>query len=84
MALYTSRHACFQCIYNTWAILLNVTVFQFYHLQFGKGSTFSMYPAVLHSIPLAIFASIIAPFGGFFASGFKRAFRIKVCTKVPC
>jgi phosphatidate cytidylyltransferase len=25
----------------------------------------------------AIFASIIAPFGGFFASGFKRAFKKK-------
>ncbi|XP_065911412.1 phosphatidate cytidylyltransferase 2-like [Dysidea avara] len=46
-------------------------------IPFGEGATFSMYPAVLHSIPLAIFASIIAPFGGFFASGFKRAFRIK-------
>ena len=26
---------------------------------------------------LAMFASIIAPFGGFFASGFKRSFKIK-------
>ena len=26
---------------------------------------------------LALFASIIAPFGGFLASGFKRAFKIK-------
>ena len=26
---------------------------------------------------LAAFASIIAPFGGFFASGFKRGFKIK-------
>jgi phosphatidate cytidylyltransferase len=26
---------------------------------------------------MAAFASIIAPFGGFFASGFKRAFKIK-------
>ncbi len=26
---------------------------------------------------LAIFASVVAPFGGFFASGFKRAFKIK-------
>mmetsp|Transcript_64407 Transcript_64407/g.54619 ORF Transcript_64407/g.54619 Transcript_64407/m.54619 type:complete len:105 (+) Transcript_64407:811-1125(+) len=30
-----------------------------------------------HSIVLGIFASSIAPFGGFFASGMKRAFRIK-------
>ena len=26
----------------------------------------------------AVFASLVAPFGGFFASGFKRAFKIKV------
>jgi phosphatidate cytidylyltransferase len=27
---------------------------------------------------MSLFASIIGPFGGFFASGFKRAFKIKV------
>lgn len=26
---------------------------------------------------VAVFASLVAPFGGFFASGFKRAFKIK-------
>jgi phosphatidate cytidylyltransferase len=26
---------------------------------------------------MATFASLVAPFGGFFASGFKRAFNIK-------
>jgi phosphatidate cytidylyltransferase len=31
----------------------------------------------LHAVAFAIFASLVAPFGGFFASGFKRAFRIK-------
>lgn len=31
----------------------------------------------LHSLSLAAFASAVAPFGGFFASGFKRAFHIK-------
>ncbi|KAJ9478706.1 Phosphatidate cytidylyltransferase [Pseudozyma hubeiensis] len=31
----------------------------------------------LHSLVLASFASLVAPFGGFFASGFKRAFNIK-------
>jgi len=34
-------------------------------------------PFVLHTVNLSLFASLIAPFGGFFASGFKRAFRIK-------
>jgi CDP-diglyceride synthetase len=36
-----------------------------------------MAPVHIHAIILALFSSIIAPFGGFFASGFKRAFRIK-------
>ena len=34
-------------------------------------------PVQLHAVVLAMFASIIAPFGGFFASGFKRGFKIK-------
>ncbi|KAI8598393.1 cytidylyltransferase family-domain-containing protein, partial [Dissophora ornata] len=34
-------------------------------------------PLQLHTIVMACFASLIAPFGGFFASGFKRAFKIK-------
>ncbi|KAH8929406.1 hypothetical protein BT69DRAFT_1307084 [Atractiella rhizophila] len=34
-------------------------------------------PFQVHAIVLAIFASLVAPFGGFFASGFKRAFNIK-------
>lgn len=36
-----------------------------------------MYPFQIHSIALSTFASLIGPFGGFFASGFKRAFKIK-------
>jgi phosphatidate cytidylyltransferase len=34
-------------------------------------------PFQLHLIVMATFASLVAPFGGFFASGFKRAFNIK-------
>lgn len=34
-------------------------------------------PFVIHSFSLSLFASTIGPFGGFFASGFKRAFKIK-------
>jgi phosphatidate cytidylyltransferase len=40
-------------------------------------STITASSAQLHSIVIASFASLIAPFGGFFASGVKRAFRIK-------
>lgn len=35
-------------------------------------------PFYFYSIIMALFASLIGPFGGFFASGFKRAFKIKV------
>lgn len=34
-------------------------------------------PVQIHAVILSFFASIIAPFGGFFASGFKRAFNKK-------
>ena len=34
-------------------------------------------PMQFHALALAAFASCLAPFGGFFASGFKRGFKIK-------
>ncbi|XP_048498482.1 phosphatidate cytidylyltransferase 1 isoform X2 [Beta vulgaris subsp. vulgaris] len=34
-------------------------------------------PVQWHALCIGLFASIIAPFGGFFASGFKRALKIK-------
>jgi len=42
------------------------------------------YPFIFHSVSLSLFASVIGPFGGFFASGFKRAFRIKVSVCYMC
>ncbi|CAD6194530.1 unnamed protein product [Caenorhabditis auriculariae] len=36
-----------------------------------------LFPFVFHAIVMALFASLLGPFGGFFASGFKRAFKIK-------
>lgn len=48
------------------------------HLQLGRAVTVIPYvPYQLHLLVFAIFASLVAPFGGFFASGFKRAFDIK-------
>lgn len=35
------------------------------------------YPFLLHTLYLSLFSSIIAPFGGIFASGFKRTFKVK-------
>ncbi|KAG6820740.1 hypothetical protein H0H93_012386 [Arthromyces matolae] len=45
---------------------------------FGRSiSTIPYAPYQFHLLLLAFFASLVAPFGGFFASGFKRAFNIK-------
>jgi phosphatidate cytidylyltransferase len=41
------------------------------------GHAFTARPIQLHMIPLALFASFIAPFGGFLASGIKRAYNVK-------
>ncbi|UYV83082.1 CdsA [Cordylochernes scorpioides] len=46
-------------------------------LQFRLPESVTLYPFVLHSLSLSLFSSIIGPFGGFFASGFKRAFKVK-------
>ncbi|CAG9560718.1 unnamed protein product [Danaus chrysippus] len=43
---------------------------------FGR-EKINIYPFMIHSLALSIFSSVIGPFGGFFASGFKRAFKIK-------
>lgn len=53
------------------------------HLQFRSNSvnidysTINVAPIQLHAVIFAIFSSVIAPFGGFFASGVKRAFKMK-------
>ena len=47
-------------------------------MQIGHQVTTIPYaPYQLHLLVLSCFASLVAPFGGFFASGFKRAFDIK-------
>uniref|UniRef100_A0A674NV79 Phosphatidate cytidylyltransferase n=1 Tax=Takifugu rubripes TaxID=31033 RepID=A0A674NV79_TAKRU len=45
--------------------------------EYAVPAVVNMYPFQIHSIFLSSFASLIGPFGGFFASGFKRAFKIK-------
>ncbi|KNC50923.1 phosphatidate cytidylyltransferase [Thecamonas trahens ATCC 50062] len=41
------------------------------------GTAVVLIPVQLHGLALAFFASVIAPFGGFFASGVKRAYNLK-------
>eukprot|EP00049_Salpingoeca_infusionum_P004693 m.82430 g.82430 ORF g.82430 m.82430 type:complete len:424 (-) comp12690_c0_seq1:1077-2348(-) len=48
-----------------------------YMFGLSAGETVQMIPVLIHGFVLAVFASLIAPFGGFFASGLKRAFKIK-------
>ncbi|CAF1146876.1 unnamed protein product, partial [Brachionus calyciflorus] len=52
--------------------------------QIFQGETFylfglkwTFYPFHKHALVISMFASLVAPFGGFFSSGFKRAFNIK-------
>ncbi|CCD22872.1 phosphatidate cytidylyltransferase NDAI_0A07180 [Naumovozyma dairenensis CBS 421] len=40
-------------------------------------SSITMKPIYFHALNLATFASLFAPFGGFFASGLKRTFKVK-------
>jgi phosphatidate cytidylyltransferase len=45
---------------------------------FGRSITTIPYATYhVHLLVMSIFAALVAPFGGFFASGFKRAFNIK-------
>lgn len=46
------------------------------NLSFGPHPMTCM-PAQVHGLVLSMFASIVAPFGGFFASAIKRAYNIK-------
>jgi len=45
--------------------------------QLDIPKTVQLYPLQLHSIILALFASLVAPFGGFLASAIKRAYHAK-------
>ncbi|XP_023635132.1 phosphatidate cytidylyltransferase 3 isoform X3 [Capsella rubella] len=49
----------------------------FWIAPFSPWKEISILPVQWHAFSLGLFASAIAPFGGFFASGFKRAFKIK-------
>ena len=59
--------------------ILRQCVGSFVDLSFFAFTDYSFVakPIVVHGIFLALFASSIAPFGGFFASGIKRALKIK-------
>ena len=72
------QHLIFHCrrfySFDYYFFFKQVLIFIF---QFGMKPTLSLYPFLLHAFFMSIFASVIGPFGGFFGSGFKRAFKIK-------
>lgn len=48
-----------------------------FNIQDSSNFWSNVHPFMFHALNMILFASIIAPFGGFFASGFKRAFGVK-------
>uniref|UniRef100_A0A915KE16 Phosphatidate cytidylyltransferase n=1 Tax=Romanomermis culicivorax TaxID=13658 RepID=A0A915KE16_ROMCU len=48
-------------------------IFRLLHLP----TKLKIYPFVFHAFAMSLFASLLGPFGGFCASGFKRAFKVK-------
>lgn len=50
---------------------------EFFFLPQKTNFSVTFAPMQVHALILATFASLIAPFGGFFASGLKRTFKIK-------
>ena len=50
---------------------------EFFFLPQGTNFSFTVAPIQFHTLAFATFASLIAPFGGFFASGLKRTFKLK-------
>ncbi|CAJ2512582.1 Uu.00g055970.m01.CDS01 [Anthostomella pinea] len=66
-----------QCDPNPVFLKHTYTLPQLFFLPEGMTPSFTTEPMQLHAVILASFASLIAPFGGFFASGLKRTFKIK-------
>ncbi|KAL2683016.1 hypothetical protein Neosp_007478 [[Neocosmospora] mangrovei] len=66
-----------QCDPNPVFLLKTYELPQLFFLPDNTNFSVTFAPVQLHALNLATFASLIAPFGGFFASGLKRTFKIK-------
>ncbi|KAI8717442.1 Phosphatidate cytidylyltransferase [Fusarium sp. LHS14.1] len=66
-----------QCDPNPVFLLKTYELPQLFFLPDKTNFSVTFAPVQLHALNLATFASLIAPFGGFFASGLKRTFKIK-------
>ena len=68
--IFTHSFIVYLCMIS----LLSFSFFIFF--KFGSFS-FDYYPFVMHGFLVSLFSSLIGPFGGFLASGLKRACRQK-------
>lgn len=66
------NHCELNPIFRSQTYNLNHVIFE----RLGVNSI-TIKPIYIHSLNLATFASLFAPFGGFFASGLKRTFKVK-------
>lgn len=66
-----------ECEPNPVFVPRTYTLPQFFFLPPNTTFSVTMAPLQFHTLIFATFASLIAPFGGFFASGLKRTFKIK-------
>ncbi|KAK4173026.1 cytidylyltransferase family-domain-containing protein [Triangularia setosa] len=75
--LATSILQDIHCEPNPVFIARTYTSPEFFFLPPGYTVSVTLAPLQIHALVWATFASLIAPFGGFFASGLKRSFKIK-------
>lgn len=70
---------CERLVFFDWAVHntceMPAAFAQSIEVPFG-GTTYYMRPIQFHALLLGVFASAVAPFGGFFASGIKRAYKL--------
>ena len=72
--LYKNNYFRLSFFIHAWSLSYYCFLFYF---KFGSFS-FDYYPFVMHGFLVSLFSSLIGPFGGFLASGLKRACRQKV------
>lgn len=65
-----------QVIARAFSLLPNALVAVIPGLNYAA-MTFTLRPIQLHGLAYGLFASLVAPFGGFLASGIKRAYKVK-------
>ncbi|KAH8168628.1 cytidylyltransferase family protein [Sarocladium implicatum] len=66
-----------ECTVNPVFLPRTYTLPHYFFLPQKTNLSITVAPVQLHAFVLGTFASLIAPFGGFFASGLKRSFKIK-------